>query len=41
MISLRQGLMLKVSAFGQGICQNIITVALGSRSLIMRGSNAR
>ena len=26
MISLRQGMMLKVSAFGHGICQNMMTV---------------
>ena len=36
--SSRQGQMPKRSAFGQGMCQNVRTVARGSRSRIMRGS---
>ena len=39
--SLRQGQMPKRSAFGQGMCQNMMTVARGSRSRISRGASAK
>ena len=41
MISSRQGQIPKVSAFGQGMCQNVTIVARGRRSRIMRGSSAK
>ena len=41
MISSFHGQMPKVSAFGQGMCQKVMMVALGRRSRIMRGSSAK
>ncbi len=40
-ISSFHGQMPKVSAFGQGMCQKVMIVALGSRSRIMRGARAK
>ena len=40
-ISSRQGQIPNRSEFGQGMCQNVITVARGSFSRIIRGSRAK
>ncbi len=40
-ISSRQGQIPKRSEFGHGMCQNVITVARGSFSRIIRGSRAK
>ena len=40
-ISSRHGQIAKASGFGQGMCQNVMTVDAGSRSWIILGSNAR
>ena len=39
--SLRHGQMPKRSELGQGMCQNMMTVARGSRSRIRRGTRAK
>ena len=41
MIASPHGQIPKASALGQGMCQNVMTVASGSRSRIMRGSSAK
>ena len=41
MISARQGQMPKVSEFGQGMCQKVMIVALGSSFRIIRGASAK
>ena len=41
MIASFHGQIPNASALGQGVCQNMITVASGSRSRIMRGSSAK
>ena len=41
MISSRQGQMPNVSALGQGMCQKVRIVALGSRSRTIRGRSAK
>ena len=40
-ISSRHGQMPNDSEFGHGMCQNVMIVALGRRSRIMRGSSAK
>ena len=41
MISSRQGQMLKVSEFGQGMCQKVNIVAFGRRSRTIAGNSAK